>query len=168
MTGADLGASSTELLWIVGVYAFLLAGSLITVGTLGDRIGRRRLLLAGAAGYGVASALAAYAPGPELLIADRALMGLTAATLMPSTFALVAVMFSAPRQRTVAISVIVSSVSGGTAIAVLGNLITAVYRHRLGDLPLAGVPVDAAAAARDDLPAAVAVAVLLRPGSDAE
>src|ERR687895_2873930 len=66
--GVGLSASSTQLLWIVDIYAFVLAGSLITIGKLGDRIGRRRLLLAGAAAYGVASTLAAYAPTPELLI----------------------------------------------------------------------------------------------------
>src|SRR5690625_3304610 len=56
----DLAPSSTQLLWIVDVYAFMLAGLLVTMGTLGDRIGRRRLLLLGAAGFGAASALAAF------------------------------------------------------------------------------------------------------------
>ncbi|RJL34043.1 MFS transporter [Bailinhaonella thermotolerans] len=119
--GRDLGASSTELLWIVDVYAFLLAGSLITMGAWGDRIGRRRLLLIGAAGYGAASALAAYAPDPGTLIAARALMGVAGSTLMPSALALAAAMFPVPRQRAVAIGALVASVSAGTAIGPLAG-----------------------------------------------
>ncbi|GGS70020.1 MFS transporter [Planobispora rosea] len=117
--GRDLGAGGTQLLWIVDVYAFLLAGSLITMGAWGDRIGRRRLLLIGAATYGIVSALAAYAPDPGSLIAARALMGVAGATLMPSVLSLVTSMFTDPRQRAVAIGVIVASVSGGTAIGPL-------------------------------------------------
>lgn len=116
---ADLRASSTQLLWIVDIYAFLLAAVLIPVGAVGDRVGRRRILLIGSLGYGVASVLAAYAPSPELLIAARALMGVTGATLMPSTLSLTAVMFRDAHQRAVAIGVIVASVSGGTAIGPL-------------------------------------------------
>jgi DHA2 family multidrug resistance protein-like MFS transporter len=116
---ADLAASSTQLLWIVDVYAFLLAAVLIPIGAIGDRIGRRRVLLLGSVGYGVASVLAAYAPNPELLIVARALMGVTGATLMPSTLSLTAAMFRDAHQRAVAIGVIVASVSGGTAIGPL-------------------------------------------------
>lgn len=115
----DLAASSTQLLWTVDIYAFLLAGSLITMGAWGDRIGRRRLLLIGAGMYGAASLVAAYAGTIELLIAARALMGVAGATLMPSTLALATVLFPAPRQRATAIGVIVASVSGGTAIGPL-------------------------------------------------
>ena len=71
----SLRPSGVELLWIVDIYGFVLAGSLITMGTLGDRIGRRRLLLTGAAGFAAASVLAAYATSPGLLIAARALLG---------------------------------------------------------------------------------------------
>ncbi|MEU4835825.1 MFS transporter [Streptosporangium sp. NPDC023615] len=117
--GEDLDATSTQLLWIVDVYAFLLAGALITMGVLGDRIGRRRLLLIGAAAYGVVSAVAAWAPDAESLIAARALMGVAGATLMPSTLSLATSMFPDPRRRTVAIGVIVASVSAGTAIGPL-------------------------------------------------
>src|SRR4051794_16831355 len=74
--GADLHPSATELLWIVDVYGFLVAGLLITMGTLGDRIGRRRLLLIGAAGFAAASVLAALATTPAMLIAARALLGI--------------------------------------------------------------------------------------------
>lgn len=116
---ADLEASSTQLLWIVDIYAFLLAAVLIPIGALGDRIGRRRVLLIGSLGYGIASVLAAYAPNPELLIAARGLMGVTGATLMPSTLSLTAAMFRDAHQRAVAIGVIVASVSGGTAIGPL-------------------------------------------------
>jgi MFS transporter, DHA2 family, multidrug resistance protein len=116
---ADLAASSTQLLWIVDVYAFLLAAVMIPIGAWGDRIGRRRLLLIGSVGYGIASVLAAYAPNPELLIVARALMGVAGSTLMPSTLSLTAAMFRNAQQRAVAIGVIVASVSGGTAIGPL-------------------------------------------------
>jgi DHA2 family multidrug resistance protein-like MFS transporter len=96
---ADLRPSSAQLLWIVDIYGFLVAGSLITMGTLGDRIGRRKLLLAGAAGFGVASVLAASATSAELLIAARALLGVAGATLAPSTLSLLRNMFPDPRQR---------------------------------------------------------------------
>jgi DHA2 family multidrug resistance protein-like MFS transporter len=119
--GEDLGASSTQLLWIVDIYAFLLAGSLITMGAWGDRIGRRRLLLIGAAVYGLVSVMAAYAPDAGSLIAARALMGVAGATLMPSTLSLATSMFTDARQRAVAIGVIVASVSGGTAIGPLAG-----------------------------------------------
>src|SRR6266571_7030434 len=78
---ADLGPSAAQLLWIVDVYGFLVAGSLITMGTLGDRIGRRRLLLIGAAAFGVGSVLAAFSTSAGMLIATRALLGLAGATL---------------------------------------------------------------------------------------
>src|SRR4029450_5152042 len=78
---ADLQPSSTQLLWIVDIYGFMLAGALITMGTLGDRIGRRRLLLIGAAAFGVASVLAAFSTSAEMLIAARALLGVAGATL---------------------------------------------------------------------------------------
>src|SRR6266487_1572376 len=99
----DLHASSTQQLWISDIYGFLLAGFLVTMGTLGDRIGRRRLLLAGATAFGLASVLAAYAYSPAMLIAARALLGIAAATLSPSTLALISNMFRQPRQRAAAI-----------------------------------------------------------------
>src|SRR5881409_2192523 len=85
---ADLKPSSTQLLWIIDIYGFLVAGSLITMGTLGDRIGRRRRLLIGAAAFGVASVFAAFSTTPEMLIATRALLGVAGATLAPSTLSL--------------------------------------------------------------------------------
>jgi MFS transporter, DHA2 family, multidrug resistance protein len=115
----DLQPTSAQLLWIVDIYGFLVAGSLITMGTLGDRIGRRRLLLIGAGAFGLASLLAAFSPSAELLIASRALLGVAGATLMPSTLALIRNMFHDPAQRSVAIGVWVSGFSVGSAIGPL-------------------------------------------------
>src|SRR5437868_8141536 len=114
---ADLKPSSTQLLWIVDIYGFFVAGSLITMGTLGDRIGRRRLLLIGAAAFGVASALAAFSTSAAMLIATRAVLGLAGATLAPSTLSLLRNMFLDAGQRAVAVGVWIYSFSAG---AVLG------------------------------------------------
>ena len=100
-------------------YGFLVAGALITMGTLGDLINRRRLLLIGAAVFGVASVLAAFAGKPEMLIATRALLGVAGATLAPSTFSLIRNMFHDHHERTVAISVWITSYSAGAAIGPL-------------------------------------------------
>src|SRR5215211_7059263 len=119
---ADLEPSSSELLWIVDIYGFLVAGSLITMGTLGDRIGRRRLLLIGAAAFGVASVLTALSTSAEMLIASRALLGVAGATLAPSTLSLIFTMFQDPGQRTTAIGIWITSFSAGGAIGpVLGG-----------------------------------------------
>ena len=121
---ADLRPSSTELLWIIDIYGFMVAGSLITMGTLGDRIGRRRLLMFGAAAFGVASVLAALSSSPAMLIATRALLGLAGATLAPSTLSLIRNMFLDPQQRTTAIAVWITSFSVGAAIGpLLGGLV---------------------------------------------
>jgi DHA2 family multidrug resistance protein-like MFS transporter len=82
---ADLQPSSSQLLWITDIYGFMVAGFLVTMGTLGDRIGRRRLLLVGAAAFGVVSVLAALSTSSEMLIASRALLGLAGASLAPCT-----------------------------------------------------------------------------------
>ncbi|WP_157245175.1 MFS transporter [Nonomuraea typhae] len=102
---AALEPTGTQQLWIVDVYAFLLAGLLIPMGNLGDRIGRRRLLLTGAVAFGLTSALAAYAPSAELLIVARGLQGAAAATLMPPTLALIRVLFTHARRLQLAIAV---------------------------------------------------------------
>jgi DHA2 family multidrug resistance protein-like MFS transporter len=96
---AELKPTSVELLWIVDIYGFLVAGSLITMGTLGDRIGRRRLLLIGAAAFGTVSLLAAFSTSPAMLILSRALMGIAGATLAPSTLSLIFNMFSTRAAR---------------------------------------------------------------------
>ncbi|MBF6465587.1 MFS transporter [Nocardia beijingensis] len=112
---ADLAPTTPQLLWIIDVYSFVLAGLLVVMGNLGDRIGRRRLLLLGAAGFGVASVLAAWSVTPEMLIAARVLQGVAGATLMPATLALIRSMFLDPRQRTVAIAVWSAMAGGGAA-----------------------------------------------------
>jgi MFS transporter, DHA2 family, multidrug resistance protein len=117
--GVDLAPTSTQTLWIIDIYAFLLSGFLITMGTLGDRVGRRRVLMAGAVTFGLAALLAAYATSPETLIAARALMGLAGAALLPSTVALITSMFRDPAQRTQAIGVWASSFSAGLALGPL-------------------------------------------------
>ena len=119
LISADLKPSSSQLLWIVDIYGFLVAGSLITMGTLGDRIGRRRLLLIGAAAFGAASVLAAFSTSAEMLIASRALLGIAGATLAPSTLSLIRSMFLDPGQRTFAIGVWATSYSVGAAIGPL-------------------------------------------------
>ncbi len=113
---ADLSPSGTQLLWIIDIYGFLIAGVLLTMGTVGDRIGRRKLLMIGAAAFGIASSLAAFSTSAELLIAARALMGIAGATLMPSTMSLIRSMFEDPRQRAVAVSVWISSFTAGAAL----------------------------------------------------
>ena len=118
---ADLKPTSSQLLWIMDIYGFLLAGFLITMGTLGDRIGRRRLLLIGAAAFGVASVLAAFSRSAEMLIATRALLGIAGATLAPSTLSLIRNMFLDPDQRTFAIGVWATSFSAGAAIGPLAG-----------------------------------------------
>src|SRR5262245_12036257 len=100
---AELAPSSAKQLWIVDIYGFLVAGLLITMGNLGDRIGRRRLLLIGGAGFGVASVVAALSRSTGMLIGARALLGIAGATLAPSTLSLIRNMFLRPRQRTFAI-----------------------------------------------------------------
>src|SRR5688572_18348874 len=120
---ADLRPSSTELLWIVDIYGFLVAGFLITMGTLGDRIGRRRLLLIGAVAFGLGSVLAAFSTSAEMLIVARALLGVAGATLAPSTLSLIFNMFHDPQQRTFAIGVWIASYSAGAVIGpVVGGL----------------------------------------------
>jgi len=137
---ADLSPSSVQLLWIVDIYGFLLAGSLITMGTLGDRIGRRRLLLIGAATFGAASVLTAFSTTAGRLIAARALLGLAGATLAPSTLSLIRNMFVDANQRTTAIAVWVSSFSAGAAIGpVVGGLL--LERFWWGSVFLPAVPV---------------------------
>src|SRR6266545_3604740 len=137
---AVLRPSSVELLWITDIYGFLLAGSLITMGTLGDRIGRRRLLLIGSGAFGVCSVLAAYASNPEQLIAARALLGVAGATLAPSTLSLIRSMFVDARQRTLAIGVWIASFSAGAAIGPLAGGVL-LERSWWGSVFLLAVPV---------------------------
>lgn len=102
---ADLEPTAAQTLWIMDAYGLLIAGFLITMGSLGDRIGRRRLLVVGVAAFGLFSVLAAFAPTAEWLIAARALLGVAGATLMPSTLALIGTLFPEPRRRALAIGI---------------------------------------------------------------
>ncbi|MBK3596665.1 MFS transporter, partial [Streptomyces sp. MBT51] len=112
----DLEPSATQQLWILDMYGFVLAGLLITMGALGDRIGRRRLVLVGAAVFGLASAAAAYAHSAELLIAVRALLGLGGAALMPSTLALVRNLFHDEKQRAKAVTLWTAVLTTGISL----------------------------------------------------
>lgn len=119
-----LAPSGTELLWIVDIYALVLAGLLVPMGALGDRIGRRRLLLIGSAGFGLVSAAAAFVPTAEALIAARALLGLFGAMLMPATLSLIRNIFTVPSQRRIAIAVWAAGFSGGAALGpIVGGLL---------------------------------------------
>lgn len=137
---ADLRPTGAQVLWISDIYGFMLAGFLITMGTLGDRIGRRRLLLAGAAAFGAASVVAAFASSAAMLITARALLGVAASTLAPSTLSLIRNMFLDPRQRTIAIGIWVMSFSAGSA---LGPALGGVLLHFFwwGSVFLIAVPV---------------------------
>ncbi len=113
---ADLTPTSSQLLWILDIYGFLVAGFLITMGTLGDRIGRRKLLMIGGVAFAVASIAAAYSTSAEMLIVTRAFLGIAGATLMPSTLALIRNMFHHEEERTKAIAAWMSSFMVGTII----------------------------------------------------
>ncbi|MEV2251711.1 MFS transporter [Streptomyces sp. NPDC050147] len=112
----DLEPTATQQLWILDMYGFVLAGLLITMGALGDRIGRRALVLAGAAVFGAASVAAAYAHSAELLIAVRAFLGLGGAALMPSTLALIRNLFRDAKQRGKAVTVWTAVMTTGISL----------------------------------------------------
>jgi len=140
---ADLGAGSNQQLWIMDMYGFLLAGFLVTMGTLGDRIGRRKLLMIGSAAFAVASLLCAYASSPEMLTAARALLGIAGATLGPCALGLIAFMFQDPKQQGIAFGV-----WGGTFTvgALVGPIIGGFLLNHFwwGSVFLLGVPFMAA------------------------
>jgi MFS transporter, DHA2 family, multidrug resistance protein len=114
--GQDLGADNTAILWIGDIYSFVLAGLLISMGSLGDRIGHKKLLLCGATAFAVVSVITAYSSSPEMLIVTRALLGVAGATLTPATLALVRGLFPDPRERSVAVGIWASAFSAGAAL----------------------------------------------------
>jgi DHA2 family multidrug resistance protein-like MFS transporter len=136
---ADLGASSTQQLWIMDIYGFAAAGFMITMGTVGDRIGRRKLLLIGAALFGLASVAAAQASSPEMLIVARAVLGIAGAAVAPSTLSLITNLFTDPKQRASAIGVWAGCFVAG---AVIGPVVGGVMLVHFwwGSVFLLGVP----------------------------
>ncbi|WP_238357612.1 MFS transporter [Cohnella zeiphila] len=137
---ANLGADSAQQLWIVDIYGFMLAGFLITMGTLGDRIGRRKLLLFGSAVFGIASIWASFSRSAEMLIGARALLGIAGATVSPSTLALISNMFRIHKQRSLAVGIWLTCSMGGMALGpVVGGIL--LDHFRWGSIFLMGVPV---------------------------
>lgn len=123
---ADLGANSIQQLWIVDIYGFMVGGFMVTMGTLGDRIGRRKLLLIGAATFGVSSIAAAFSTNPGMLIAARALLGIAGATLTPSTLALIRNLFPHPKQMGTAIGIWAACFTVGAIVGpILGGVLLA-------------------------------------------
>lgn len=135
-----LRPSATGMLWIVDVYPLVLAGLLVAMGSLGDRIGRRRLLLVGATGFAAVSALAAFAPTAEWLVAARAALGVFGAMLMPSTLSLLRSVFLDREQRRLAIAIWASGFAAGSA---LGPIVGGVLLEHFwwGSVFLLAVPV---------------------------
>ena len=122
--GEDLGASFTQILWIGDIYSFVLAALLISMGSLGDRIGHKKLLLCGATAFALVSVITAYSSSAEMLIASRALLGVAGATLTPATLALIRRLFPDARERSVAVGVWAAAFSAGAAFGpVLGGIL---------------------------------------------
>jgi DHA2 family multidrug resistance protein-like MFS transporter len=135
-----LHPNNAELLWILDIYGFLVAGALLPMGALGDRIGRRRLLLTGAAAFGITSVIAAFASSPSSLIAARATQGLAGAPLAPSTLSLIRNMFHDKKERAFAISLWLASYSTGAALGpIIGGIVLAHFQA--GAVFLLAVPV---------------------------
>ncbi|HEX5967150.1 MAG TPA: MFS transporter [Intrasporangium sp.] len=136
---ADLGASTTQQLWMLDIYSFVLAGFLVTMGAVGDRVGRKRLLLIGAVAFGIASACAAYASSPGQLVFWRAVLGVAGATLMPSTMGLIRTIFTDEKSMMTAIGIWFSCFMGGMAVGPLvGGLL--LQHFWWGSAFLLGVP----------------------------
>lgn len=135
-----LAPSGAEQLWIIDAYPLVLAGLLVTMGTLGDRFGRRKMLLFGATGFAAVSVLAAFAPTAGLLIAARALLGFFGAMLMPSTLSLLRSIFLNRDQRRMAIAVWASAFSAGSALGpIVGGFL--LEHFAWGSVFLIAVPV---------------------------
>ncbi|SDR31848.1 MFS transporter [Thermostaphylospora chromogena] len=121
---AALEPSAVQLLWIIDVYSLMVAPLLITFGTLGDRYGRRRLILAGYVVFGLASASAALSATPAVLIVSRALLGVGGAMIMPATLSIIRQVFTDRRERAIALGVWSAVAAGGAAIGpLIGGLL---------------------------------------------
>jgi DHA2 family multidrug resistance protein-like MFS transporter len=119
-----LHPTGVQLLWIVDIYPLMLAGLLVAMGSLGDRVGRKKLLIIGSSGFGAASLLAAFSPSAEMLIVSRALLGLFGATLMPSTLSLIRNVFDHDKDRRIAIATWAAMFSGGAALGpIVGGML---------------------------------------------
>jgi len=140
---AALQPSGAELLWISDIYGFLIAGALIPMGAIGDRIGRRRLLLVGSVFFGLASILAAFSTSATMLIAARAILGIAGATLLPSTLAMIRNLFHSPKERSFAVGIWTTCFTlGGMLGPLVGGLL--LQHFWWGSVFLVGVPVMAA------------------------
>ncbi len=136
----DLKPSAVEQLWIIDAYSLVLAALLVTMGTLGDRFGRRRMLLIGAIGFTVVSALAAFAPTAGWLIVARAVMAVFGAMLMPSTLSLLRTIFTDDTQRRLAIAIWAAGFSAGAALGpIVGGFL--LEHFSWGSVFLMAVPV---------------------------
>ncbi|WP_328546467.1 MFS transporter [Streptomyces platensis] len=139
----DLRPGPVELLWIVDVYPLIAASLLILFGTLGDRVGRRRVLLLGYGLFGLASAAAALAPNPQILMVARALLGIGGAMIMPATLSILRQVFPDRRERAVAIGVWSAVAAVGAAVGpVLGGFL--VENFWWGSVFLINIPMMAA------------------------
>ena len=115
----DLGTDASEKLWIINAYALVVAGLLPGLGTLGDRVGHKRMFIGGLCVFGVASLVAAYSPSPTILIGARALLAVGAAMMMPATLSIIRLTFNDERERALAIGIWGAVASGGAAVGPL-------------------------------------------------
>jgi DHA2 family multidrug resistance protein-like MFS transporter len=137
---ADLHPTPTELLWMNDIYGFMVGGTMITMGTIGDRIGRRRLIILCATVFALASAVAAFATAPWMIIATRAVMGVAGAAIMPASMALIGVIYPDPKRSVAAMGAYMTCFLSGMAIApLIGGLL--VENWWWGSVFLMGVPV---------------------------
>jgi DHA2 family multidrug resistance protein-like MFS transporter len=136
----DLGTTAAEKLWIVNAYALVVAGLLPGVGTLGDRVGHKRMFLGGLVVFGIASLVAAYSPSPLILIGARALLAIGAAMMMPATLSIIRLTFADDRERALAIGIWGAVASSGAAVGpVIGGILLEYFWW--GSVFLINVPV---------------------------